>query len=193
MKILSRLLSWLATILILGLPVQSMAGKLDLFAGFFNLEAETSTQKGSASALGAYKVAYATPMFTDSLELSLGYTLLMSNTVGGDLVYGVEAAAVYYPLTPSSSFVGQSDNAVLELNAIWRPLVGLSFNQRQAQSTNSGYAGFGVILGAERSLDLNFDLKMMFRYTFLSGPKSATANETTALIGVTVPFSIGAN
>ncbi|MCB0422613.1 MAG: hypothetical protein KDD61_16545 [Bdellovibrionales bacterium] len=169
----------------------SFAGKLDVYWGYFNVSAETATAKGSASAPGAYKFSYITDFFLHNLELEIGYTLLMSNTFGGDLVYGVESGLFYYPLTTSSVFQGKTENATLTLNSLWRPFIGLSFHQRQAQSTNSGYAGFGVSFGFERALSYNFDFKFLLRHAFLSGPKASTAQETVGLIGVTIPFAMG--
>lgn len=181
------------TVILIGLlsPFYSHAGKLDLLAGYFDLTAKVGSNEGQVSTFGAYKISYATELFTDNLELELGYTLLMSNTVGGDLAYGIEAAMVYFPFTPSSTYIGKSENASLSINPLWRPFIGLGFGQRQAQSTNSGYAGFGLILGTERAIDRYFDLKALLRYNSLTGPSNATANELVIMFGITFPFSFG--
>ena len=164
-------------ILLVNLPINSFAGKLDLMAGYFNLEAEVGDQSGSVATVGAYRVSYAQPLFSEKIDLELGYTLLMSNTFGGDLAYGIEAGINFFPFTPSESYEGRSKNAALEIKPIWRPFVGTGFSQRQAQSTNSGYAGFGFLVGVERSIENYFDIKGLVRYSLLSGPRSATANE----------------
>jgi hypothetical protein len=175
----------------LGFVPKVLAGKLDLMTGYFDLNAKVGQQEGQVSAIGAYKISYAQNVFSDHLDLEIGYTLLMSETFGGDLAYGIEAGLNYYPFTPSTSIEGRSQNASLEITPLWRPFVGTSFNQRQAQSTNSGYAGFGVVVGTERALNSYFDLKTMVRYTFLSGARAATANELTVFVGITMPFSFG--
>jgi hypothetical protein len=184
-------LTLMILITMLNLPINSYAGKLDLMAGYFNLEAEVGDQSGSVTTVGAYRVSYAQPLFSEKIDLELGYTLLMSNTFGGDLAYGIEAGVNFFPFTPSESYEGRSKNAALEIKPIWRPFVGTLFSQRQAQSTNSGYAGFGFLVGFERTIENYFDLKALVRYSLLSGPRSATANEMVVLLGITMPFNFG--
>ncbi len=65
-------------------------GKLDLSVGGYSLEAETSKAKGSDSGIGAYHINYSFEVY-EQIELSLGYTVLMSETFTGDLGYGVDA------------------------------------------------------------------------------------------------------
>ena len=66
---------------------------------------------------------------------------------------------------------------------------GRRIHQRQFQSVNSNYAGFGLNLGFERSMDRIFDLKGLVRYSVLGGPGSANATEILILGGITFPFS----
>lgn len=172
-------------------PNQAWSGKLDLLTGYFDLEASVGDKKGQVSAVGAYKLSYAQSLFSPNLEIDLGYTLLMSSTFGGDLAYGVEAGVNYYPFSPASVYEGRSKTSAVSINPLWRPFVGGNFSQRQAQSTNSGYAGFGLVVGTERAIDQFFDLKGLVRYSFLSGPRSAIARELTVFIGITLPFNLG--
>lgn len=186
--------NWLVSIIVfifILFPTQAWCGKLDLMAGYFSLEAEAGGNKGQVSTFGAYKVSYAIELFSDQLDLDLGYTLMMSNTFGGDLAYGIEAAVIYFPFSPSLKFEGENKNSAMTINPLWRPFVGGGFGQRQAQSTNSGYAGFGALVGVERALDSFYDFKAMLRYNFLSGPRGATATEMNLFVGITMPFSLG--
>ncbi|MCB0391396.1 MAG: hypothetical protein KDD58_08895 [Bdellovibrionales bacterium] len=165
------------------------AGKIDLLTGPFNLQAKVNNQQGSVSTLGAYKFSYYLDV-TPQLQLGAGYTVMMSNTVGGDLAYGIDVGINYFPFTPGGPVSSNTLNSQLNVNPLWRPFVGGSFHQRQAQSTESSYAGFGVTVGTERALDYFFDLKAMLRYVILSGPNGATANETTVFIGASMPFHL---
>ncbi|MCB0357219.1 MAG: hypothetical protein KDD40_09435 [Bdellovibrionales bacterium] len=165
------------------------AGKIDLLTGPFALQAKVNDREGNVSALGSYKFSYFMDV-TPNIQMGAGYTVMMSNTVGGDLAYGIDVSINYFPFTPSSQVISNAHNSLLKINPLWRPFIGGSFHQRQAQSTNSSYAGFGVTVGTERALDYFFDLKAMVRYVLLSGPNSATATETTFFIGASMPFQI---
>ncbi|MCB9024684.1 MAG: hypothetical protein H6625_00065 [Bdellovibrionaceae bacterium] len=166
------------------------AGKFDLLTGPFSLKAKVNDQEGGVSTVGAYNITYMLDLLP-SLQLGAGYTVLMSNTFGGDLAFGIDAGLYYFPLTPSGQVDAKSINALLNIKPLWRPFVGGSFHQRQAQSTESSYAGFGVSLGVERALDYFFDLKLNLRHVLLSGPNGSTATETTFFIGASMPFQLG--
>lgn len=166
------------------------AGKFDFLTGPFSLNAKVNNQEGGVSAIGAYNIAYMLDL-SPNVQLGAGYTVLMSNTFGGDLAFGIDAGLYYFPLTPAGQIDAKSVNSLLKIKPLWRPFVGGSFHQRQAQSTESSYAGFGVSVGVERALDYFFDLKINLRHVLLSGPNASTATETTFFIGASMPFQLG--
>lgn len=173
--------TWLSLFFFFFIFTQSAnANKFDFLAGAFSFAGDETV-----SNLGAYHMGYATD-FKD-FEVAIGYTLLMTQIVGGDLAFGFDLGINYYPWTESTVTEGASSTSYFSVNPLWRPFIGASFNQRQFQSTKSNYAGFSLCLGAERALDYSFDLKSLLRITSLAGPSSASATEITVLIGITFP------
>lgn len=160
-----------------------------MMVGAFSLNATTNEGSGSIANLGNYSITYSSNI-TDHFELGLGYSLFMTGVVGGDLGYGIDASVNYFPLTYSSRYSENSINSNVSISSLWRPFVGASFHQRQFQSVNSSYAGFGVSAGTEVALDMSFDFKAYMRYIALSGPNDASATQMDFLLGITFPFNI---
>lgn len=163
------------------------AGKFDLAAGLFSLEAETSKAKGSISNLGAYQFAYRRE-FASQMEFGLGYSVIMADTYTGDMGYGPDLAIYYFPFTSTGGFRYENADTLVVSTELWRPYVGAAFHQRQYQSTQSSYAGFSIIGGTEYSWSKTMGLKAEIRMMSLTGPSQAKATETDILLGVTVPF-----
>ncbi len=163
------------------------AGKLDAYLGAFDFSAKTPIGSGSKNGLGSYKIAYMMPVL-DNLEVGIGYSLIFSNIVGGDSVYGFDIDAMYFPFTPHGKVKFQAPNSQVTTDTLWRPFVLLSYNARQFQSVSTQYNGFGFGAGTERAYDTRFTLKGMIRYITLSGPNGSTASEITALAGVSFGF-----
>ncbi len=159
------------------------ASKFDLLMGMFSLSASGSTGDTSVSSLGSYRVAYGHSVF-DKFDLTLGYTLNMTNTIGGDLAYGLDVGVNYFPLTFSSPQEFESNGVAVKVDELWRPFVGLSFNQRQFQSVRNSYAGFGLGVGTEYSISKRYSLKSEFRYISLSGSSESEATEINMLFGI---------
>jgi hypothetical protein len=167
---------------------KSRAAKLDLFAGAYQLVAETDTDSEDISNLGAYLVSYQFPL-QQQLELGLGYTLIMSDTIGGDLAFGFDLGLHYYPFTRVSDLEWSKDGDLMKIEEIWRPFATLSFHQRQFQSVSASYAGFSLGGGVERSMEsLPFNLKAAFRLLFLNGPGSSTGEENILVLGISYPL-----
>lgn len=178
----------LILLLLAFLTYQAQANKVDILAGGYSLSASTDEASGSASGLGGYKINYSFNLL-NNLDMTVGYSIIMSNTFGGDLGFGFDFEFNYFPLTPSIPINSKSTKSFMTVKPLWRPLVGICFHQRQFQSVNSNYAGFGLNLGFERSMDRIFDLKGLVRYSVLGGPGSANATEILILGGITFPFS----
>ncbi|MFK8139285.1 MAG: hypothetical protein AB8E15_13075 [Bdellovibrionales bacterium] len=179
---------WLSLVLVL-LSTQAFAGKMDLGFGFYSLEAKTSSASGSSANLGLYRANYAMDL-TRNLDFNVGYTLIMSNIVGGDLGYGFDFGVSWYPLGPSAPIMGGVEGLFVKIEPTYRPFVELSFHQRQFQSVQSSYAGFGIALGAERDFTDSYDLKASARFISLDGPSGSSASELSLSFGVVFPFSL---
>lgn len=164
------------------------ANSFDLLAGYYDVRAKTNSSSGNSSNLGVYKLSYAYSL-SPQVVLSAGYTLMMSNTLGGDLSFGFDLGSDYFFLTSSSKSISESENSSLEISPLWRPFAGLSFHQRQFQSVKSNYAGFGFNFGIEKDIHRDYDIKALLRYVNLAGPQNSTATEVVLLLGITYSLS----
>lgn len=171
--------------LLIGL--EARASKFDLMMGMFSLDATSSSGDTSVSSLGAYRAAFSHSLL-DNVDVMIGYTLNMTNTVGGDLAYGMDLGFNYFPLTFTEPKSFEKDGVRIRRDELWRPYVGMSFNQRQFQSVRNNYAGFGVNVGTEYSLNKKFSFKSEFRYISLGGSGDSEATEMNVLAGISLNF-----
>lgn len=176
----------LALIISLFFGLRANAIKIDVMMGWFNVAAE-STTRNEVSNFGLYRVNYMLPLLP-KLDLSVGYSLMMSEVLGGDLGFGLDGALLYFPLSTSGKIQASSSYSTVVIDSIWRPYLGIGFSQRQFQSVQSSYAGFSVSVGLERSIARNFDLKGEIRYVDLQGARQSTATETSAVGGLIFLF-----
>ncbi|MCB0414004.1 MAG: hypothetical protein KDD50_06705 [Bdellovibrionales bacterium] len=161
--------------------------KVDAMAGYFSIDAKTNQASGSVSNIGSYLVSVSLP-FAHQFDLNVGYSLIMSKGIGGDLAYGIDAGVNYFPFTPSTSIKAIDDKSFLQVSPLIKPFFGISFHQRQYQSVQTNYAGFGLSVGMERKINAAFDLKLMTRYVSLIGPQSAQASELIFMGGISYGF-----
>ena len=163
------------------------AGKVDAYVGAFDFAAKTSLASGSKSGLGAYKISYLMPV-ADQVEIGIGYSLIFSDVIGGDSVYGFDIEAAYYPFTPAGSVRTKAGDAIVQQDFMWRPFVLLGFNARQFQSIATQYNGFSGGVGVERTYDQRVSFKGLLRYVNLQGPSKANAREISILGGMSFGF-----
>lgn len=163
----------------------AQASKVDLLFGMFSLNATSPTGDTSVGGLGSYRVAYGHSVY-DKFDLALGYTVNMTNTISGELAYGLDVGINYFPFTFSSSQEFKKDSTAISMEEIWRPYVGLNFNQRQFQSIRNSYAGFGLCFGTEYMLSKRYSLKGELRYISLSGSSESEATEINTLFGLSL-------
>ncbi len=170
-------------------PSGAMARKIELSGGAFNFAAKNSQNRStkSISGVGAYRIAYLHP-FLNHFELDVGYSLLATQTFGGDLSFGFDLGANYFFIsTPGDRKTASKSSSVL-LQHQWRPYLGVSFNQRNFQSTSGQFAGVGVKLGTEYQFLENLSLLGTARYIMLGGPNQSEATQVEILLGFVVQF-----
>lgn len=167
--------------------VQARSVKLDAQVGAFQVEAQSGNRGGSLAGPGVYRFGLGIEVLP-SVEASVGYTLIMSNGIGGDLSFGLDTSFHYFPFTPVYDEQVKSEALKMKIHPLWRPFVGLGFHQREFQSVRSSFAGFGFQVGVERALTQNFDFRFSLRYISLNGPSGSTAAEITGTAGVVVLF-----
>lgn len=157
--------------------------KLEISTGLYSLTAKTTKKTGSVSGPGLYRAAYSYG-FGNQFEFQLGYTLFMSSVITGDLGYGPDLGALYYPMTDTGVRKVSNEKLILSVEDVVRPFVSIGFHQRQFQSVDSSYAGFSFGGGAEYGWSEGTSLKAQARYLLLNGPSNATANQIDILFGV---------
>jgi opacity protein-like surface antigen len=157
------------------------AGKVDVSFGYFSISATTSKSSGELSNLGSYAFNYRHEVLP-SVEAFIGYSLVMASIVGGDMSYGLDLGASWYPMTRAAASHWSSETAHFTMLEIWRPFVSGGFSQRQIRQTP--YAGLAGGAGMEYSLSSRVSLRVEGRYLLLVGPSPAKANQLDLLTGV---------
>lgn len=185
----SRVLRQIAVILVLAFATASAEAnnKLDIATGFYSLTGKTKTSSGSKSGIGAYRIGYRRSI-SPRVDLGLGYNLLYSSIVGGDAAFGLDVGLTYFPFGLSGMETYERNGQRLVLQPDFRPFVGFSFNQRNVQSVQTSYSGFGIAVGAEKTWNGSTSLTTTLRYNTLSGSKSATATIIDFLVGLAFGF-----
>lgn len=166
---------------------QAHAGKLDAGAGVFQITSKTQKAESRISNFGVYRIGYFHPIL-EHLDIGIAYTLVMSGGFGGDLGYGLDVGANWFPLTRSGQTAWKTPELAYAMVEPWRPYAGISFNQRQFQSIQAGYAGFGLNIGCERSLVNSISAKAEGRYLRLAGPSQGSITEWDGYAGISVEF-----
>lgn len=168
---------------------EAKASKLVVSGGAYSFSAENASNRVSAtlSGLGSYQIAYRHAI-NQNIEFDFGFSLLATDTFGGDLSFGFDVGANYFFMTSSGAITADSAQGNIVLNHRWRPFVGVSFNQRNFQSTSSQYAGFGIKGGTEYQYDERFALHGTLRYLSLGGPNQAGATQLDILTGIIIQF-----
>ena len=161
-------------------------GKLDISTGYYIFQAETDTETKELANFGVSRILYRSGLFRN-FEFGLGYSLLLTKIISGDMSYGPDIGIYYYPITQPDIDV-QSGASSVWLSSLFRPFVGGSFHQRQFQSVQSSYAGFGLSFGSEYNYSKELMFKGEFRYMLLQGPSAYQANQMDLLLGITLPF-----
>jgi hypothetical protein len=177
------------TLLFLGWSIESMAAsnKFDFGVGYYSISAKTATQSGSLSGLGLYHLNYRRAI-TPKIEFAAGYTIYFTGIIGGDSGSGVDLGINYFPFADAQAVEMAKDGKSIYVDELYRPYVGVTFDQRSFQSVQSSYSGFGLLLGLERTLTDLLSLNFSLRYMNLSGGVDATATEMDFLGGFSIRF-----
>jgi hypothetical protein len=186
---LRMLKSIIITGIVLILPTLASARKVAVSGGLYRFSAENASNKvvTTLSGIGSYQIAYRQAIM-QQFEVDVGYSLLATDAIGGDISFGFDIGANYYPMTNAGAIELSSELGSMVLMDQWRPFVGISFNQRNFQSTSSQYAGFGVKGGTEYQFDERYSLQATARYLSLGGPNQSKASQIDFLTGIAVQF-----
>jgi hypothetical protein len=157
--------------------------KVSVAAGFFAINAKSGNESSSVSSPSALHVGYQREV-GKKMEFKIGYSILMADFTGSDLGYGVDAGLNYYPVSGVSDQTYRDERVLVVSRELWRPYVGVAFNQRNFQSVRNSYAGMGLAFGSERYHDEKINFKGEIKYTSLGGSSESQATEIQALVGI---------
>lgn len=175
---------WMSASLIILAPQLGLGkSKIDVTVGYFSLDADSSRGDTQISNLGSYSLFYRYELIPQ-FDFQLGYSLLASKTIGGDLSFGPDLGFLYFPFSGTGMNTATGENITLEQSEKLRPYAGLSFHQRQYQSTQATFAGFSIQGGVIQSLWERLSLRWDLRVIGLSGPSKATATELDVNFGI---------
>lgn len=161
--------------------------KLDVLFGYFSLEAKTKEKNGKVNNFGSYQLTFRYAV-TNYLEMAIGYSLIASKTFSGDFGFGPDIGLVYFPFTSANPIEATNQNIHFRSYELYKPYLSGAFHQRQYQSIQSSYAGFGLGAGTEIYWKQNMSFNTGIRYLPLGGPDGAISNELDLFFGVTFVF-----
>lgn len=180
---------FLSSLLLVGSLANAM--KLNLDVGYYNINAKSPSGAASTdvrlSTPGVYSISGNFPILSQ-LELGVGYSVFFSQMISGDMGFGPDIYLYYFPMGAGSGYK-QSEGSVFysEIEKL-RPFGYISFNQRQFQSVQSSYSGFGFGGGLEYQLDASRALRASLRSMSLVGPSQATFSYFDLLVGLQLQF-----
>lgn len=160
-----------------------MGGKFVASYGHFNINAKTPDTSATISNPSAFHLGFLQPKW-NNWEFKIGYSVLLADFSGSDMGFGIDAGVNYYPLSDAGDEKFTDGKVTIRRYEIWRPFVGLSFNQRNFQSIRNSYAGFGLSLGTERYYSEHLNFRTEARYVSLAGSSESEATETSLWVGV---------
>jgi len=151
------------------------AQKLNFFAGFYSINANPPSANASSiriSGPGAYGLSGQFSL-RPNLEFGVGYTVFLSKGISGDMGFGPDLSLVYFPFSASSALVHSRVGIEFREIESLRPYGMVSFHQRQFQSAQSAYSGFGLGLGTEIQWSDRTAFRFGLRTMNLAGPSAA--------------------
>lgn len=175
MKLKMLPLKWLI-LLTLGWPAQSWGQKLGTTFGFYDIRAESESSTGATQSLalqrpGAYQLN-AQFRLLDPLEIGVGYSLFYSRIIGGDMGFGPDISLIYFPFAAGSIQSWNEFGHSIKLIETLRPFIAGSFHQRQFQSVQTSYSGFGLQMGLEWNQNPKWGYLARVSSQSLTGPSS---------------------
>ncbi len=168
------------------------AQKLTLQGGFYALKADagdptTSNRSVNVSSPGIFSLS-ASFRIVPHVELEPGYTVFFSKGITGDSGFGPDFSLNYFPFSESSKLYQNIPNLNYNETELWRPFAGVSFHQRQFQSIQSSYSGFGFSAGAEYQYNDEHSIRLLLRSMNLNGPTAGKLNDMDVLLGFQLTF-----
>ncbi len=170
---------------------QVFAQKISFEAGSYSLTAEPPSGSTSGNVkvrtFGVYSLS-ANFSLAPQIQLGVGYSVFFSKVLSGDMGFGPDFSLNYYYLGIAAPLGYSDQSASYRESEFFRPYVGMSFHQRQFQSIQSSYSGFGVVAGAEIQADRTWSYRFGVRSQALKGPSNTNMSYIDFLLGLQMGF-----
>lgn len=166
------------------------ASKINIDFGYYTMKAESPSVAGtsvSVNSLGSYSLSGNIPL-AGNWELGLGYTVFFSKIYKGDMGFGPDFSIFYFPFNAGSGFEHMDRNVVYSEIEYLRPFAGLSFHQRQFQSIQSSYSGFGIAIGLEYQILRETAVRAQIKNQNLQGPSNTVMKWMELMVGLQQQF-----
>jgi hypothetical protein len=172
-------------------PFVAYGQKVHFELGAYSIHAEPPKDSTAAvvslSGFGTYSVS-ANFRLRDPFEIGVGYTVFYAKAISGDMGFGPDFYLYYFPLNEGSGRSFQGEGVSFREIQQWRPYVDIAFHQRQFQSVESAYSGFGLGGGVEWQWTDNSGLRAGIRTMSLAGPSNAKLSYFDVLFGYQLQF-----
>lgn len=168
------------------------AQKLNFDFGFYQIQAKPPADSNnisefSLSGPGVYSISMAYAL-KSNFEIGVGYTVFFSKMISGDMGFGPDFYFAYFPFSEGSGIQYESSGFQYRELQQWRPFGYLSFHQRQFQSVQSAYSGFGYGLGTEYQWTERTAIRGTVHMMNLAGPSNALFNYMDYSLGLQLQF-----
>jgi hypothetical protein len=171
--------------------LSAQAHKINFDAGFYSIKADPPAGSGqgsiSLSGPGTYSLGVSVAL-APSWEISAGYTVFFSKFLQGDMGFGPDFSVNFFPFTRADVLKSEGEGVQYMEIEKWRPFVDVAFHQRQFQSVQSAFSGFGFGAGVEYQYSRAVSIRGQVRSMNLSGPSAAKFNYMDVLAGLQLHF-----
>lgn len=161
--------------------------RFDFMWGTYSINGKSSRGTVSASGFTNYRFTYR-KVLIEPVELFLGYNYLTSGFFSGDSEFGPEIGVNIYPYTQASTLLIDEPKLKLSIRETYRPYVAIGFHQRNFQSVNSNFVGFGFGVGTDIHHRKNNYFRTELRYLPLLGPDKSSANQIDLYFGYSLAY-----
>lgn len=180
-----KLLNYFVLLFVLFIVEQSFAKKISANFGIYNIATEnTNGSSLNLTRLGNYQIVGHFPL-NDRVELDLGYSVFFSRIITGDMGFGPDLWVNYFfRSAPSRDKLVFGDQVSVSSLSLIRPFAGIGFHQRQFQSTQTSFSGFGLVGGLEWMMTPDYSLVSKLNIQDLVGPNRLGFRYIDVTIGI---------
>jgi hypothetical protein len=161
------------------------SSRVDFAWGLYSINGKSSRGTVSSSGYTNYRFTYRR-VLSGAFEFFLGYNYLTTGIFSGDSAFGPELGINIYPYSQPETIQINEKNMKVSLRENFRPFFSTGFHQRNFQSVNSNFVGFGFGVGTDIHYKGNSFIRTEIRYLPLLGPDKSSANQLDLFVGYSI-------